>query len=93
MTVTRNLPEDGEQAFLAEAHACGWPLDEFISRVLVTRIADRQPVSNVRATVPLEREEGVPVFRTGQPLAPSVVDDTLRTIRRERDNALLGLGA
>jgi AbrB family looped-hinge helix DNA binding protein len=44
----------------------------------------------VRAAAPLNTEQGVWVFRTNQPLAASVVDDTLRKIREERDEQNLG---
>ena len=35
MTVTLNLPAQVEQAYLAEAHARGLPLDEVVREVLV----------------------------------------------------------
>ena len=39
----------------------------------------------VRAVVPLTKEKGVWVFRTGQPLTAGVTDDILRQIREDRD--------
>jgi AbrB family looped-hinge helix DNA binding protein len=39
----------------------------------------------VRGTMPLVNEKGVWVFRTGQPLAPSVTDELLEQIRERRD--------
>jgi AbrB family looped-hinge helix DNA binding protein len=44
----------------------------------------------VRGTGPLTKEDGVWVFRTGQPLPASATDDLLRQIREERDLANLG---
>jgi AbrB family looped-hinge helix DNA binding protein len=44
----------------------------------------------VRAAAPLNKEQGVWVFRTGQPLAASVAEETLRLIRKERDQENLG---
>jgi AbrB family looped-hinge helix DNA binding protein len=41
----------------------------------------------VRGTGPLTKEQGVWVFRTGEPLAASVTDDLLQQIRSERDSA------
>jgi AbrB family looped-hinge helix DNA binding protein len=43
-----------------------------------------------RTTTPLKKERGVWVYRTGQRLPASVVDDTLRQIREERHRAALG---
>jgi len=40
-----------------------------------------------------EKESGLWVLRTGQPIDPAVVDRTLATIREERDRANLGPGA
>jgi AbrB family looped-hinge helix DNA binding protein len=43
-----------------------------------------------RGTGPLHKEEGVWVFRTGQPLSSSVSDDVLQRLRDERDLGNLG---
>ena len=43
-----------------------------------------------RNTVPLQKERGVWVYRTGHKLPASVADDTLRQIRDERYRAALG---
>jgi AbrB family looped-hinge helix DNA binding protein len=39
----------------------------------------------IRAAAPLTKENGVWVFRTGQPLAASVTDSVLREMREDRD--------
>jgi len=44
----------------------------------------------VRGAVPLQKERGIWVFRTGHPLPDSVTDDTLRKVREERDHHNLG---
>lgn len=44
----------------------------------------------VRGAVPLQKERGIWVFRTGHPLPASVSDDTLRKIREERNHQNLG---
>lgn len=44
----------------------------------------------VRGAVPLQKERGIWVFRTGHPLSASVTDDTLRKVREERDQHNLG---
>ena len=98
MTVTLNLPPDVERAFLAEAQTRGLTLDEFISAMLVSQSPAKQAPSTkaigsstaASRFFPLEQEDGVPVLRTGQPLNPSVIDDTLDMIRRERELSMLG---
>ncbi len=43
-----------------------------------------------RAAVPLTKEKGVWVFRTGQPIDAPAIDDVLDRIRAERDRQNLG---
>lgn len=44
----------------------------------------------IRVTVPLQKERGVWVYRTGQKIPAAAVDDTIRQIREERSRAALG---
>jgi AbrB family looped-hinge helix DNA binding protein len=44
-----------------------------------------------RAAVPLTKEKGVWMFRTGHPLASSIADDILDGIRTDRDEHNLGI--
>jgi AbrB family looped-hinge helix DNA binding protein len=44
----------------------------------------------VRTTVPLHKERGVWVYRTGERLPASTADDTIRQVREERARAALG---
>jgi len=46
----------------------------------------------VRGTGPLTKEQGVWVFRTGQPLPASATDEMLQQLREERDMVNLGKG-
>ena len=39
----------------------------------------------LRGTGPLVREQGVWVFRTGEPLAATATDEMIERVRRERD--------
>jgi AbrB family looped-hinge helix DNA binding protein len=39
----------------------------------------------VRGNAPLRKKDGIWVYRAGEPLAESVVEDTRRQVRRERD--------
>ncbi len=91
MTVTINLPQNVEQAYLVAARAKGISVDTLLSDVLLSHV----PVAEAGQQSPgfgpqLIKEHGVTVLRTGQPLSASVVNDTLESIRRERDFAALG---
>ncbi len=54
---------------------------------------DRITLRPVRAVVPLTKEQGVWVFRTGQPLAAAVTDEVLREVREGRDRRHLGMNS
>ena len=51
---------------------------------------ERITLRPVRATTPLRKERGIWVYRTGQPLPASLVQDTLRDLRDEREQSALG---
>ena len=44
----------------------------------------------LRGVIPLRKERGLWVYRTGQTLSASISDDTLRKVRAERDQQNLG---
>jgi AbrB family looped-hinge helix DNA binding protein len=44
----------------------------------------------VRGNASMHRKEGVWVFRAGAPLKASVVRETIRRVRKEREQAVLG---
>lgn len=46
----------------------------------------------VRGTGPLTKEQGVWIFRSGEPLPASTTDQMLESIREERDLSNLGKG-
>ena len=86
MTVTINLPQKIEQAYLTAAQTKGVSIDSLVTEVLVSHA----PVAESGLWPELVEEQGVPVLRTGHPLDPSGVNDTLDAIRRERDLSVLG---
>jgi len=44
----------------------------------------------IRGNAPLRKKNGIWVYRAGEPLAESVVEDTRRKVRRERDQDNMG---
>jgi hypothetical protein len=86
MTVTVDLPQNVEPAYVAAARTKGVSIDALVADVLVSNA----PVVESSQQPELVEENAIPVLRTGQPLDPSVVADTIDRIRRERDLSLLG---
>ncbi len=58
--------------------------------VELEQAGDELTLRPVRGTGPLEKEQGVWVFRSGRPLAPATTDAVLEQMRTERDLANLG---
>jgi AbrB family looped-hinge helix DNA binding protein len=44
----------------------------------------------VRGNAPLHKKRGIWVFRVGAPLKASVVDETIRSVRKEREQEVSG---
>ncbi len=86
MTLTINLPLNVEQAYLAAARTKGVSIDALVADVLASHAPKAESLQHPE----LVEELGIPVLRTGQPLDPKVVADTLEAIRRERDLSALG---
>jgi hypothetical protein len=86
---TRNIPKK----LTPRGHE-HWPdksLDEYLRRFLLEQFADNaRPAQSSGASGVLEKEGGVWVLRTGQPIGASVVEETLNSIRQERDCTNLG---
>ena len=45
----------------------------------------------VRGNAPLRKKHGIWVYRAGEPLSNALVQETLRQVRRERDEENLGI--
>ncbi len=46
----------------------------------------------LRGNAPLRKKQGIWVYRAGEPLSDSVVQKTMRDVRRERENQNRGKG-
>ena len=83
--MTIHLPDNVEQAYAAVARRKGVSIDVLVTDVLVSNM----PVPEPLAGPELVEENGVPVLRSGCPIEPSIVNDTLDAIRWERDLSAL----
>ena len=87
MTVTVNLPRTVEQAYEAADRSKGVSLDALVADILVSHMPEVEPTEHPE----LLEEHGIPVLHSGQPIDPSVVDEVIDLIRRERELSALGL--
>lgn len=81
--MTINLPQTIEQAYLAAAQREGVSIDALVTQVLVSHVPLSEPPA--AAQVKLIEKKGLLVLSVGEPLSPEVVDETLESIRLERD--------
>ena len=91
MTVILNLPRNVEQSYLIAARVKGVSIGTLLSDILlshapVTDAGQPSPVADPQVI----QSHGVTVLRTGHPLLASVVNETLDSVRRERDFGALG---
>ena len=93
--MTGHLPQRIEQAYLAEAQRKGVSIDSLVADVLLLHAPEAEPTLPITAptlSAKLEfvKEQGVFVLRSGQPLEAAVVDETLHSIRIERESLARG---
>lgn len=86
MTVTVNLPKNVEEAYKVAARTKGVSVDTLVADVLVSHA----PMPESSRHPELIEVNGVPVLRTGYPLDPAVIEETIDVVRRERGSSVLG---
>jgi len=89
MTIQINKPE--LEAIIRERLKSGdfRDVEDMLLHLLGGATPQERPKPPTAPTRRLEKELGVWVLHTGQPLSATVVDDTLNAIREERDSANL----
>jgi hypothetical protein len=88
MTVTLNLPPDIEAGLLAEARARGLSIDTLLATVIRRFVADTVTTADMQPS--LRNEQGAWVLYGGAPMSAVLVDETLESVRHERDLTNLG---
>jgi hypothetical protein len=89
MSITLDLPPEIEAALVAEAEARCVPLDNLLEEV-IRRFAEMNTPVQPHTAGRLQKEGGIWVLSTGEPMPSDVVQDTLNAIRQERDLGNLG---
>lgn len=93
--MTVNLPQSLEEVYLAEAQRKGVSLDALVADVLRLHVPELDRAlpgmaPNLSGGLEVVQEQGVFVLRSGHPLDAEVVDETLESIRLERDLLVRG---
>ena len=85
-----HLRPETEARLAAHAAALGMSVDDYLGALVEGKLSPASPEEPVFSGSHFEREHGIWVYRTGDPMPPSLVDDTLNAIRRERETSILG---
>jgi hypothetical protein len=87
--MTLHLRPETQAKLEAQATASGMSVDEYLGALV-----EKEPPPEADAPAftggQFQREHGLWVYRTGDPMPASLVEDTLDTIRREREAKFLG---
>jgi hypothetical protein len=89
MTITLPLQPQEEAKLIAIAQAKGLSADALI-REAIDNILAAAPVESSGVTSVFQKEQAVWVLRTGQPIGAAVIENTLNSIRQERDLSSMG---
>ena len=87
--MTLHLRPETQAKLEAHATALGVSVDEYLEALV-----EKEPPPEADAPAcsggQFQKEQGLWVYRTGDPMPASLVDDTLDAIRREREIKFLG---
>jgi hypothetical protein len=91
MNLTIEIPDDNVARYRKVAQAQGLTVDRWLLELADSAAAPEEPAPELgeQATGMVE-ENGLFVYRTGNPLPAQVVDDAVRRSREERSLHLLG---
>jgi hypothetical protein len=91
VSITLNLKPEVEAGLLAQAQAIGMSLEDYLlSLVEEAAVAQTQKPEDASGESGMVWENGLLVYRTGNPLPAQVVDDAIRRSREERAEQILG---
>ena len=84
--MTLHLKPETEAKLEAQAAARGVSVDEYVEDLVEREVDETVPDQGT-----FERRNGLLVYRTGEPMTPEMVAETLDAIRREREDHVLGM--
>jgi hypothetical protein len=88
MSLTIQISDEQAALLQANAAAQGLSLEAWLQKLAEEKPAFQEP--SQPGTGQFQREHGLWVYRTGDPMPPSLVNETLAQIRQEREAGFLG---
>lgn len=90
MTVTVNLRADVEAGLLAQAHATGVTLEEFLQRLVEKEFPAEAAALGHAEESGMVWEGGLLIYGAGTPLPAGFIDDAVSRSREERSQHIVG---
>jgi hypothetical protein len=86
-----HLRPETEARLVALAAASGVSVDDYLAALVERETPGNEPTSPPEfSDTQFQKEEGIWVYRTGVPMPPSLVEETLQAIRRQREDHSFG---
>ena len=88
-----HLKPETEARITALAVASGMSVDDYLAALFAKESPGNEPPATPDSrNAQFQKEHGIWVYRTGVPMPPALVEDTLETIRRQREERGFGNG-
>ena len=90
--MTVQLKPETQARLEADAAASGISVDDYLESLIERQLpTDDVPISAAEvAKLRFQKEHGIWVYRTGEPMPLGLVEETRRAIRREREESNFG---
>ncbi len=88
--MTVHFRPETQARLAAQAAALGMSVDAYLDALVEKQLPPIHPDPEPTATNQFQKEHGVWVYRTGEPMPLTLADETLDALRREREEGLIG---
>ena len=85
-----HLRPETQARLAAEAAAVGMSVDAYLEDLVEKQLPPSRPEPKPVTGSQFQKEHGIWVYRTGDPMPPTLADETLDALRREREASLIG---
>jgi len=88
--MTVHLRPETQARLAAEAAALGMSVDAYLEALVEKQLPPTGPEQEPVTGSQFQKEHGVWVYRTGEPMPLALADETLDALRREHEAGLIG---
>jgi hypothetical protein len=85
-----HLRPETQERLAAQSAALGMSVDAYLEALVEKQLPPAPPEAEPVAGSQFQKEHGIWVYRTGDPMPPTLADETLDALRREREASPIG---